>query len=182
MGGGTGAVFTIEGGTINATRIDPQNAVTFTMSGGTINISPTTASTRSNFGSFELFSTTSTFTMSGGTINLIQAAVAATPIDLQIRSISTITGGIVNVGTAATVTNFTFRVRGSIPSRLLVEIDRVGVSTRPGAPLNFGGTQVGLGSVVISGVRDVSLAFTGYTPGALEGRIDAARAEGITVQ
>lgn len=120
IGGGTGATFIFEGGTMNATRFDPQNAVTFTMSGGTINISPTTGNTRSNFGSFELFSTTSIFNMSGGTINLIQASVGATPIDWQVRSNTVnITGGTVNVGTGATVTNFNFRITGTITNMVV---------------------------------------------------------------
>ncbi|HEV7644006.1 MAG TPA: hypothetical protein VGO50_08715 [Pyrinomonadaceae bacterium] len=173
MGGGTGASFIVEGGTINATRIDPQNAVSFTMSGGTINISPTTASTRSNFGSFELFSTTSTFIMSGGTINLIQAAVAATPIDLQIRSVSTITGGVVNVGTGATVTNFLFRLRGNLPNFVVdnttnnktvnftgtAQVNSLGTSTiNSGATLNpiglpwviVGSSVINNGSIVVN--------------------------------
>ncbi len=133
MGGGTGASFIIEGGTINATRIDPQNAVTFTMSGGTINISPTIGNSRSNFGSFELFSTTSAFNMSGGTINLIQAATGATPIDLQIRSVTTVTGGVINIGTGATVTNFLFRLRGNLPN---IVVD----NTTNNKTVNFTGT------------------------------------------
>jgi hypothetical protein len=153
MGGGTGASFIVEGGTINATRIDPQNAVSFTMSAGTINISPTTASTRSNFGSFELFSTTSSFNMSGGTINLIQAAVAATPIDLQIRSVSTITGGVINVGTGATVTNFTFRLRGNLPN---IVVDNTG--TPKIVNLTNGGQVNSLGTTTLT-------AGTTWNPG-----------------
>ncbi len=116
MGGGTGGIFIIEGGTINATRIDPQSAVSWTQSNGTINIGGLAGNTRSAFGSFELFSTGSTFNMSGGAINLINASVAATPIDFQVRSVVTYTGGVVNVGTAATATNFNFRFRGSAPA------------------------------------------------------------------
>ena len=118
LGGGSGATFIVEGGTINATRIDPQNAVSWTQTAGTINVG-IVANTRSNFAAFELFSTASTFTMSGGTINLVQATVAATPIDYQVLSVSTITGGTLNVGTAATATNFNFRIRGNAPNLVI---------------------------------------------------------------
>ena len=83
MGGGTGATFIIEGGTINAVRIDPQSAVTWTQSAGTINVGVLASNTRSNFGTFELFSTGTFFTMSGGTINLINPTVAATKVDYR---------------------------------------------------------------------------------------------------
>ena len=73
-------------------------------------------------------------------------------------------------------------VRGNIPSQLQLAIERIGVSTRPGSPLNFDGTSVGLGSVVVEGVRDVTIDFSGFTPGAMEGRIDAARAQDIVVE
>ncbi len=123
MGGGTGGTFIIEGGTINATRIDPQLAVTWTQSNGVINIGGLAGNTRSSFGSFELFSTGSAFNMSGGEINLINASVAATPIDFQVRAAMNVTGGVVNVGTAATATNFNFRFRGAAPA---ITIDNTG--------------------------------------------------------
>jgi hypothetical protein len=55
---------------------------------------------------------------------LINAAIAATPIDYQVRS-GTInyTGGVVNVGTAATATNFNFRFRGNAPA---IVVDNTG--------------------------------------------------------
>ena len=118
MGGGAGSTFIVEGGTINAIRIDPQSATTFTMTGGTINLSDLAANTRSNFGSFELFSSTSVSTFDGGTINLINATVAATPVDFRVNG--TVSTGaaptVVNVGTAATATNFNFRLSGQTPS------------------------------------------------------------------
>ena len=59
MRGGTGAVFTIEGGTINVSgAFDPQNAVTYTQSAGTLNVG-VVGNNVSNFGTFELFSTAS---------------------------------------------------------------------------------------------------------------------------
>lgn len=115
LGGGPGAIFIIEGGTINATRIDPQNPVSWTQTAGTVNVG-SAANTRSGFGSFEILSTTATFNMSGGTINLIQASTGVTPVDYRVLAISTITGGALNIGTAATHTNFNFRICGSAPA------------------------------------------------------------------
>jgi hypothetical protein len=117
MGGTAGATFIVEGGTINAIRIDPQSAVTWTQTAGTINLSGLAANTRSNFGSFELFSSGSSFTMSGGTVNLINATIAATPVDYRVLSATiNVTGGVLNVGTAATATNFNFRISGNTPA------------------------------------------------------------------
>jgi hypothetical protein len=151
MGGGTGASFIIEGGTINATRIDPQNVVTWNMSGGTVNISPTVGNTRSNFGSFELFSTTSIFIMSGGTFNLIQAATPATPIDWQVRSVPTITGGTLNVGTAATATNFNFRIRGTTPSIVIDNTTNNKTATFTAQTLIRGNTTINAGTTFALG-------------------------------
>lgn len=165
MGGGAGANFIIENGTINATRIDPQNAVIWNMSNGTINISPTTGNTRSNFGSFELFSTTSSFTMSGGTINLIQAAVAATPIDWQVLSNpATITGGVINVGTAATATNFNFRLRGTTPSIVIDNTANNKTATFTAQTLIRGNTTVNPGTTfAINGFLVAPTAEAGAT-------------------
>ena len=115
LGGGIGAVFIVEGGTINAARIDPQNPVVWTQTAGTVNVG-SVPNTRSGFGAFELFNPSSTFNMSGGTINLIQASIAVTPIDYQVPAISNITGGTLNIGTAATAVNFNFRIRGNTPA------------------------------------------------------------------
>ncbi len=93
---------------MNATgRFSPQSAVSYTQSAGTVNVC-TVGQTSNSFGSFELFSTSSSFTMSGGTINLVQASTAATtPLDFDVLS-NTVnyTGGTLNIGTAATTTNF----------------------------------------------------------------------------
>lgn len=152
MGGGTGAQFIIEGGTMNVVRLDPQNAVSFNMSGGTINVSPTAANNRSNFGSFEFFSAASTFTMSGGTINLIQASVGATPIDLQILSTpTTILGGVVNIGTGATATNFNFRVRSNLPNVVIDNTTTPKTATMTGtaAVTSVGTTTINAGSTLV---------------------------------
>jgi hypothetical protein len=117
MRGGTGAVFLIEGGTMNCSgAFDPQSAVVYTQTGGTVNVG-LVGNNVSNFGTFEVFSTASVFNMSGGTINLVQASTGATPVDFRVPSTAaTVTGGILNIGTAATATNFNFRISGTVPA------------------------------------------------------------------
>jgi hypothetical protein len=118
MGGGAGAVFQVDGGTINVTgRLTSANAVTYTQTGGTVNVS--TIGNAATTPSFGFTSTTSTFNMSGGAINLVQANTNATPLDYQVSSTANITGGTLNVGTAATATAFTFRIRGQVPALVI---------------------------------------------------------------
>ncbi|MBN8481130.1 MAG: DUF11 domain-containing protein [Xanthomonadales bacterium] len=178
MGGGTGAVFTIEGGTINATRIDPQNAVTWTQSGGTVNVGVVANTRTGGYGTFELYNNTaSTFTMSGGTINLVQAAVNTTPIDLQIRSnVVNVTGGVVNVGTAATATNFNFRLRGNVPNVVIDNTTNAKTATAT-AQVNFRGTTlINTGTtLVINGQVCLVLGPTFTNNGTLTGTATSTR-------
>jgi hypothetical protein len=125
MGAGAGAVFTIEGGTSNYSgRLNTASAVTYTQTAGTVNVS-TVGNASSLTASFGLTSTTSTFNMSGGTINLIQInsnATAANRLDYQVSSVANVTGGTLNVGTAATTGNtgnFDFRIRGQVPNLVI---------------------------------------------------------------
>ena len=176
MGGGTGAQFLIEGGTINATRIDPQNAVTWTQSGGTVNIG-VVANTRSSWGAFELFSTASTFTMSGGTINLVQASTGATPIDMQVRSNAfTVTGGVVNVGTAATATNFNFRLRANLPNIVIDDTTNPKTATAT-AQINLRGTTTinPGGTLVINGQVCLVIGPSFVNNGTLTGTAASTR-------
>ena len=118
MRGGAGAVFMIEGGAVNVSgAFDPQNAVTYNQSGGTVNVG-LVGNSASNFGTFELFSTTSTFIMSGGTINVVNPSTGATKIDYQVRTPlanTNITGGNVVIG-AAPAPSSTYNVVGLMPS------------------------------------------------------------------
>ena len=54
--------------------------------------------------------------ISGGSINLVQANTAATPVDYNETGTMVYSGGTLNVGTAATATNFVFRVQGQTPN------------------------------------------------------------------
>ena len=85
MRGNTGAIFTFEGGTTNVSgAFDPQSAVIYTQTGGTLNVG-TVGNNVSNFGTFELFSTSvlGSFTMSGGTINIVNPSTGATKVDYR---------------------------------------------------------------------------------------------------
>jgi fibronectin type 3 domain-containing protein len=125
MGAGAGAAFTVEGGTTNFSgRLNTAAAVTYTQTGGTVNVS-TVGNASSLTASFGLTSATSLFNMSGGTINLVQInsnATAANRLDYQVSSVSTATGGTLNVGTVATTGNagnFDFRIRGNVPNLVI---------------------------------------------------------------
>jgi uncharacterized repeat protein (TIGR01451 family) len=117
MTGGAGAAYTIEGGTVNlAGRFNPASAVTYNQSGGVLNLATVgnSGSGTAN-GTFTLVATAS-FNMTGGTINLVQASTGATPIDWINSAAVVANAGTLQAGTAATVTNFNFRVRGSLPN------------------------------------------------------------------
>ncbi|HST24161.1 MAG TPA: C25 family cysteine peptidase, partial [Blastocatellia bacterium] len=125
MGAGAGAVFTIDGGTTNiAGRLLTANAVTYTQSGGTVNVC-TVGNTSSLTQSFGLTSAATAFNMSGGTINLVQInsnATAANRRDYSVLGTANVTGGTLNVGTAATTGNagnFDFRIGGQVPALVL---------------------------------------------------------------
>ncbi|MBD2769943.1 hypothetical protein IC235_18800 [Hymenobacter sp. BT664] len=115
---GSGATFTMEGGTLNgAGRITSfvsataAAAIAFSMSGGTIN-----ASTVGHASDTPSFGFTGTVTISGGTINLVQRSTATTPLDYYMGGQFSFTGGTLRAGTGATSTNFDFYIRGSVPN------------------------------------------------------------------
>jgi hypothetical protein len=91
--------------------------VSYTQTGGTVNVA-TVGNTRSNFGSFELFSATSSFTMSGGTINLINRNTGATQVDFDVRSAAfSVTGGLIVFGATGAPAATTYIDNGGlIPS------------------------------------------------------------------
>jgi hypothetical protein len=125
MGGGAGAVFTIEGGTTNFVgRLNSANAVIYNQSGGNVNVN-TIGNASSLTASFGLTSTASAFNMTGGNINLVQInsnATAANRLDYQVSSVANVTGGTLNVGNGTTTGNagnFDFRIRGQVPNLVI---------------------------------------------------------------
>ncbi|MFT3911081.1 MAG: hypothetical protein QM737_16800 [Ferruginibacter sp.] len=121
MSGSTGQ-YNIEGGTLNiGSRITCSGAGSYTQSGGIVNVTTIAlGNTSTSTGGLDFSSTTSSVTISGGVINLVQANSSATPLDFRFASATVnITGGILNVGTAATATNFTFRISGATPEMVI---------------------------------------------------------------
>ncbi len=163
--GATTAVMIIEGGTINASgRIDPQGPTTYTQTGGAINVG-IVGNNRSAFGSFELFSAASVFNMSGGSITCVNAAVATTPVDYRVNGTSTITGGTLNLGTAATVTNFNFRISGNVPNLVIDNTTNAKQATLIGTANVFGNITVPTGATlnISNGATAQTLQFRGTT-------------------
>src|SRR5262249_53862571 len=118
MGAGTGAIFLIQGGTMNvAGRLTSANPVTYTQSGGTVNIC--TAGGCATTPSFGFTSTlpTNAFNMFGGTIVMAQPNTLTTP-DWNTQGLINYTGGFVQFGTGASATPV-FRAQGNLPSVLI---------------------------------------------------------------
>ncbi|KAA9325364.1 T9SS type A sorting domain-containing protein [Hymenobacter busanensis] len=154
---GANAVYTMEGGTLStvgrftnftsATQVT--GTMTFTMSGGTINVS-----TVGNTSGTPSFGVNGATTISGGNINLVQRSTATTPLDYYVAGATyNFTGGTVNAGTAATATNFDFRMRGNMPN---LTIDN---TTNPKSVLLAGQTNP-LGTVLINPTTTLNLNGT----------------------
>ena len=145
MGGGTGAQFILEGGTVNASgRFDPQGAITYLQTGGTVNVA-TVGNTRSAFGSFEVFSMGSSFTMSGGTINVVNRNSGAVQVDYDVLSSTTnVTGGLLVIGAPGAPASTTYHVQGTTPNLTINPTMTMVVTTNAIAniPLLMRGTVV----------------------------------------
>ena len=150
---GSGAVYTQEGGTVNvAGRFSNSGlAITFTLSGGTLNnMVIGSISANSSFGLFVAAGVANTAVMvniSGGTINLVNRNSAAPPgLDYNVTGTPAITGGKLQVGTAATATNFNFRLNGYTPSIVIDNTGNVKTATLAGTSFNFGTLLVTAGA------------------------------------
>jgi hypothetical protein len=140
--GAAAAMFTIDGGTVNiAGRFNPSTAVVYNQSGGVFNVAVTgnSGSGTAN-GSFTLVAAAS-FNFTGGTINLVQASTGATPIDYINSAPSVSSGGTLQAGTGATVTNFNFRLRGNIPN-LVIDNTTNNKTATATAQINLNGTTL----------------------------------------
>ncbi|MBV9492696.1 MAG: DUF11 domain-containing protein [Acidobacteria bacterium] len=140
VGGGSGAQFIIEGGTLNlAGRFSPASAIVYTQSAGTVNVATVgntgTGTTQASFG----IQSTGTFNFSGGAINLVQACTGATPVDWFVPVTPVSAAGTLQAGTSATVTNLNFRIRGNIPN-LVVDNTTTNKTVTPTAQVNLLGT------------------------------------------
>lgn len=168
--GGAGAIFTIEGGTLNcAAQFSPQSAVTYNQSGGTVNVG-LVGNSQSNFGTFDLFSTAATFNMTGGTINIAQASVGAIQVDYRMQANVVAATGTLQVGTGTTVTKFTFTLRGPLPN-LVIDNTTNNKTASAAAQIDLlGSTTINPGStLVINGQTCVVKGSTFTNNGTLTG-------------
>jgi hypothetical protein len=178
MDGSAGAVFIIEGGTLNTTgRFSPQSAVSYTQSAGTVNVC-TVGQSSAAFGCFELFSASSSFTMSGGTIVLNQASTAATtPLDFDILS-GTVnyTGGTLQIGSAATATNFNFRINGNAPAIIINNTTNNKTATATAQTVVFGDITVSPGTTLnLNGFLFAHLGTNLFNNGTILGNTAGSR-------
>ena len=120
MRGGLGAVFTIEGGTVNVSgAFDPQSAVTYTQSAGTLNVG--IVGNNVTNGTFDLLSTSTAgaFNMSGGTINVLNPSTGTTKVDYRSNTPtaqSNVTGGSVVIGAMGAPASSVYNVSGRCPA------------------------------------------------------------------
>lgn len=149
MGGAATSTFIIEGGTMNfASRLLITSAApcSFNMSSGVINVNMV-GNTATSSPSFGFTSATSFFTMSGGTINLVQATTTGAILqDYQVSSVPNITGGTLNVGTAATATNFNFRIQGNAPGIVVDNTTTAKTATLTATTIVFGDLTITTGA------------------------------------
>ncbi len=151
MGGATTSQFVIDGGTLNiAAALTVTNATaSFNMSSGTVNV--TTVGNSTTSAGFGFTSGTSVFTLTGGTFNLVQASTNATPLDFRVATTApTITGGLLNIGTAATAINFNFRIQGAIPDVVVDNTTNNKTATVVGTTTFFGSTTINAGATLSS--------------------------------
>ena len=115
MGAGVGAMFNVDGGTVNlAGRLNSANAfVNYTQSAGQVNVCVAGGCTTSP--SFGFTGASVVMKMSGGSINLVNSN-GLTTADYNMAGTMVYSGGVLNVGTASTATNFTFRAQGQAPA------------------------------------------------------------------
>lgn len=184
MGGGTGAEFFIEGGTLNtAGRLQTISAVNYTQTGGVVNVN--TVGNAATTASFGLTSTLTNFNMSGGVINLVQinsTATATSRRDYQMGGVAIITGGTLNVGTAATTGNagnFEFRITGRGPNVVIDNTTNPKALSLAGTTFIHGNLTIPAGSAVNlhNGVTAQTLQFLGNSitnNGEINGGVAAA--------
>ncbi len=119
LGFGTGATFTVDGGTVNAAaRITSGNVINFNFSSGNINVA-TVGNSTSASPSFGITSAASIINWTGGTLTLVQRSTGATQQDYNVTPTGGLTAGILQVGNSATATNFNFNIRGNVPTLLI---------------------------------------------------------------
>lgn len=113
----SGSTVIVEAGTMNiAGALRPNSGTSsyaYTQSGGTVNVN-LSGSTSTSRGALE-FPPTSTFTMSGGSIIVVNKSSNADADIIIDSDVNNVTGGLIQVGNAATPLNETFYIYASTP-------------------------------------------------------------------
>jgi len=113
----SGGSFTVDGGTVSIAGVYSDQGIagsTFTMGGGTLTID-TKGSAATAFSPFQLSSASSTFNMTAGTLTLQLAGGASSNLGFVATCVAgTITGGIVQIGNAATTAGQTFAIDATV--------------------------------------------------------------------
>jgi hypothetical protein len=156
MGGGTGAVFRIEGGAMNiAGRLQTTSVVQYLQTGGTLNLS--TVGNAAATASFGLTATGNSFDFAGGTIVLVQPSTNTTPLDYSVSTAATFVTNpaqtILQLGNAAAPAAAVYRVAGATPN-VIVTAGRtmnVGSGTAGGAIFLRGASLVNNGAIATQG-------------------------------
>jgi uncharacterized repeat protein (TIGR01451 family) len=156
MGGGTGAIFRIEGGTMNiAGRLQTTSVVQYVQTGGTLNVS--TVGNTAATAAFGLTAAGNTFDFAGGNIVLVTPSGAATPLDYSVSAAATFVTNpaqtILQLGNAAAPPSAVYRVAGATPN-VLVTVGRtmnVGSGTAGAAIFFRGASLVNNGAIGVQG-------------------------------
>ncbi len=127
MGFSTGSTTIVEGGAVNATGrfgvAAAANVITYTQSGGTITVC-TIGNASATLASFDLgTSNASTILVSGGTIICQLASTGTTQIDYRMQAgggFTSLTGGTLQLGNAASGAAKTFVFRGLLPLNTVI--------------------------------------------------------------
>lgn len=156
LGGGAGAIYTIEGGTVNiAGRLQTANTVTYNQSGGTVNVS--TVGNAVTTASFGLTAAANTFNFTGGSIVIVLPSTGSTPLDYSVATNANFTTNpaltTLQLGNGSTPANSTFRVLGGTPNILVSSGQNmaVGSGTTGGAIFFKGATLTNNGAIVNQG-------------------------------
>jgi len=200
----TAAVFIFEGGTTNiASQLNETFACTLIITGGTINV--TTVGNSSGTAGFGFTFATNTVSITGGTINLVQRSSISNPFDYNVLgTVPTITGGTLNVGTAATATRYDFGISGYVPNLVIDNTTNIKTLTLRGATTVYGTATLNTGttfvlndfsctlrsSIINNGTIDArrmnagpthALIFQGSAPQTLDGNINSSEIENLIV-
>lgn len=145
MGGGTGAEFRIEGGTLNvAGRLQTTNVVQYAQTGGTVNLS--TVGNTAGTAAFGLTATGNSFDFAGGTIVLVQPSGNATPLDYSVSSAATFVTNpaltTLQLGSAAAPPAAVYRVTGATPNIVVTAGRTMNAGSGTGAAIFFRGNSL----------------------------------------